>query len=251
MPPYELIIFFFLIAMLYSSVGFGGGSSYLALLSLYGFDFKILRLIALACNIIVVSGGSLLFFRKGILKINDALPFVIFSIPAAFLGGLIRTDERTFFITLGGVLAASGIMLWFRKRKETYPEKTTTRKTWFGAVVGSGIGFLSGFVGIGGGIFLAPVLHFSGWGSAKKIAATSSFFILCNSVSGISGQLLQFESGAFQWSAVLPLVAAVLIGGQIGSGISTSMKSAYYIQKTTAVLILFVGMRLLYVNLSI
>jgi hypothetical protein len=251
MPPYELILFFFLIAMLYSSVGFGGGSSYLALLSLYGFDFKILRLTALACNIVVVSGGSLIFLRNKILRLKDAVPFVVFSIPAAFAGGMIRTSEKTFFITLGMVLLVSGILLWFRKKSVEKHLDEQSPKTWFGAVTGTAIGFLSGFVGIGGGIFLAPVLHFTGWGSAKKIAATSSFFILCNSISGIGGQLLQFENESFQWEIIIPLVLAVLAGGQIGSRISTNVKSSYYIRKTTAVLIVFVGLRLLYVNLNL
>jgi hypothetical protein len=232
-------------------VGFGGGSSYLALLSLYGFDFKILRLTALACNIVVVSGGSLLFLKKKILNIKDALPFVIFSIPAAFAGGLIRTGEKTFFITLGFVLVLSGILLWFRKERNISYNSPKAQNKWFGALVGTGIGFLSGFVGIGGGIFLAPVLHFTGWGSAKKIAATSSFFILCNSISGISGQLLQIEMITFNWHIILPLVLAVFAGGQIGSRISSGIKSAFYIRKTTALLILFVGLRLLYVNLHL
>jgi uncharacterized protein len=246
---YELAFIFFFIALLYSSVGFGGGSSYLAILALYGFDYKLLRFTALICNILVVSNGSFHYYKKGWLKIKSVLPFILSSIPFAFLGGSIRTSEKVFFISLGIVLSLAAILLWFRKRPLERSRENAKESIGINILIGVIAGFISGFLGIGGGIFLAPLLHFKNWGDSKKIAAASSFFILCNSISGISGQMTQLQFSQIDLSAIIPLLIAVFAGSMIGARLSTGMVSTTYIRKFTAILIFFVGIRLLYLNL--
>ncbi len=247
---FELPILFFLIALLYSSIGFGGGSSYLALLALYGVEFRSLRLIALMCNIIVVSNGSILYLRKGILKLKDVLPFLSTSIPFAFIGGTIKTPEKLFYITLGFVLCAAAFFLWLKKEPAAINRQDFSGRKWaLSLVIGAAIGLLSGFVGIGGGIFLAPVLHFFNWNTPKSIAATSSFFILCNSIAGIGGQLSQIALPELNSIEIFSLLMAVFLGGLIGSKISIRLGNTNYIRRLTAFLLLFVGIRLLYLNL--
>ncbi len=184
----EIIIIFFFIALIYSSVGFGGGSSYLAVLALYEFPFKEMRLIALICNIIVVTGGTIAFIRHGQLVWKKTLPLIIASIPLAFLGASVRISADLFFEILGVTLIIAAMLLWIK----TLPVQTDTeiKKNYLkNGVLGGGIGFLSGLVGIGGGIFLSPLLNPDKWGSPKQIAATASIFILVNSLSRIAGQM--------------------------------------------------------------
>lgn len=239
---------FLIIATLYSSVGFGGGSSYLALLALVFISFFTIRSTALICNLIVVSGSSYLYWKKGHLDFKKFLPFIITSIPLAFFGARFRLSENTFFIILGSTLIISALALIYqtvnRKQSEeinpNYPPYVTY-------VLGAGIGLLSGIAGIGGGIFLAPILNHMRWDKSIKIAALASFFILVNSISGIGG-LLTKGTFEFPWIEGLGLVAAVFIGGQIGIRLSLSKLRGKGIRIITAVLVLFVGMRLLLVH---
>ena len=153
-----LIPIFFLIAMVYSSAGFGGGSSYLAILSLFSFEFTTIRIVALLCNIAVVTGSAWIFYQKGYLKIRQILPLVLLSIPFAFLGGQIKISQDGFFILLGSTLLAASLLMMISK-----PKKTIHLPRLSNAIIGGSIGFLSGVVGIGGGIFLSPLLYLSRW----------------------------------------------------------------------------------------
>ena len=248
MPVILLAILFALVAVLYAAVGFGGGSSYNALLVLSGMDYRVLPSIALTCNILVVSGGVYHFHKLGFLSLKKLLPFVVLSVPLAWYGGQLAVQESTFVGLLGLALLLTGIQLMWGPNFGEAAEKSSAQSPWIiGLPLGGGIGLLSGIIGIGGGIFLAPVLYFLGWGKPKHIAALASGFILVNSMAGLAGQLMKHGSNspASDWIASWPLFLAVLIGGQLGSRLGSKVLPESWIQKFTAVLILYVAARLL------
>ena len=240
-----LCLCFFVVATLYSSVGLGGGSSYLALLALLLGEFFVIRSIALICNLIVVSGNTYLYFKNGHFKIRDFLPFILTSIPLAYVGASIRLEEYVFFIILGCALVASSLVLvsqTFLKKGVIHAPKTYPK--YLSYFLGGCIGLLSGLVGIGGGIFLAPILYHLQWGKAIKIAALASFFILVNSLSGIAG-LVQGNMLALPWKETLALSISVLVGGQLGIRISLKRLTPNGIKRVTALLVFIVGVRIL------
>lgn len=226
-------------------MGFGGGSSYLALLALYGFEYELLRLTALLCNITVVIGGTYIFYRLGYLKINKVIPLALISIPLAFVGGRIQLEESSFFILLGLTLLLAGLLILTGKKSYQEENIVAYEGQLLNGGIGGSIGFLSGLVGIGGGIFLSPVLHLLKWDNAKTIAATCSAFILVNSISGILGQLSR-GLPALNWTMVGLLVIAVFAGGQLGSRMGAIRFSQIIVRRMTAVLIIFVGVRILW-----
>ena len=246
--PIMLALSFLVTAILYAAVGFGGGSTYNALLVLHGADYRILPAIALACNIIVVSGGVWHFGRAGHISLRRLAPFLVASVPAAWIGGRIAVSETLFIGLLGGALLISGLRLAFQRAPATDQIAAVTPPLPLSLAIGGGLGLISGLVGIGGGIFLAPVLYFIKWGSAKTIAAACSLFILANSVSGLSGHLMKLQDLAILPLAIAywPLLPAVFIGGQIGSWLGTRGLEPALIKRLTAVLILYVAARLLY-----
>lgn len=235
---------FFVTALLYASVGYGGGSTYNALLALSGVDYRVLPAIALACNIVVVSGGSIRFARAGITPWRGAITLTAIAAPAAFLGGLTPIGEKSFLALLGASLVLTALTMVVPTREREGQETVLAR--WM-PLVAAPIGYLAGLVGIGGGIFLAPLLHLSRWNSARAIAATASLFILVNSLFGLGGQLL--KGGADRLASAvslgLPLLIAVAIGGQIGSLLASRLLPPKWIRWLTAVLTLWVGVRLL------
>ena len=247
-----LALLFGITALLYAAVGFGGGSTYNALLVLNGTDYRILPTIALLCNIIVVAGGSWRFWRSGHIRLTRILPWILVSVPAAWLGGRLAVSETLFIGLLGLSLLVAGIQLIF-ERKETVAEgaqNSVPRTISYG--VGGGIGFLSGMVGIGGGIFLAPILYLLRWGSPREIAGPASVFILVNSVAGLAGQLMKIEAdfgvanGIDLLSPYWLVFPAVLIGGQIGSRLGSLHIPPMLVKRLTALLILYVAARLLW-----
>lgn len=235
-----LITSFFFIALIYASVGFGGGSSYLALLAVMAVHFETIRPTALLCNIIVVTGGVYIFYKEGKLDIKKFWPFIVASIPLAFIGGYWKISESTFFVILGFSLIIAAVLLWVQP---AHLQKPKSNNLILNTALGSGIGFLSGLVGIGGGIFLSPILHMIKWDDAKKISALASLFILVNSISGIAGQIAR--AGSFDWPFMLPLLVAVLIGGQIGSRLGAKRLNPVYIKRITGILILVAGINIL------
>lgn len=242
-----LALFFLLTAVLYASVGFGGGSTYSALLVLSDADYRILPALALICNIIVVTGGVLAFARAGHLRARALLPFFITSIPAAWLGGRIIIPEMLFVGMLGLCLLAAGVHMMIN-HTDTEQHKTAAVNRVIGYGVGGAIGFLGGLVGIGGGIFLAPILYGLRWGTPRQIAAACSLFILVNSIAGLAGQVMKLGDLGLAASIMpyWPLFPAVLIGGQIGSRLATTRISASLIKRMTAILIFYVSARLLW-----
>ena len=243
-PDFIILLFsFFVIAIIYSSVGFGGGSSYLALLAqpMFALLPDTIRPTALLCNIIVVTSGTIIFYREGKINWKDVWPFLVSSIPFAYLGGLWRLENQTFFIVLGCTLVLAAIALWIKP--ENVHAENRLNKTPINMLLGGGIGFLSGLVSIGGGIFLSPILHFLNWSEAKRISALASLFILVNSISGLAGQLQQ--RATINWNFIWPLLLAVFIGGQIGSRLGAQKFNPVYVKRITAALILVAGGKIL------
>ena len=233
---------FFVIALFYSSVGFGGGSSYLAVLSLVLTDLPTIRTVALLCNVAVVMGNCFIYWRAGSLNMSKALPFVLLSVPAAFVGGTIRLTETAFFVTLGLVLISAALLLVGQAERPAVA--SATRPSYLlPPALGGGIGLLSGVVGIGGGVFLSPVLHLLRWDTGPRIAALASFFILVNSLAGLMGL---GAGGALRMGGWLPwvLLGAVVAGGQLGSRLGLNVLGIRYIRLATAGLVFIVGLRL-------
>ncbi|MFD1770260.1 sulfite exporter TauE/SafE family protein [Sphingobacterium suaedae] len=242
---WEICLFFLGIAFVYSSVGFGGGSSYLALLAVYGLPYQELRLIALLCNVIVVTGGVWVYVQAKQLDWRKTMPLVLTSVPMAYLGAIVKISQTTFFVLLGVSLMIAALLLWFEKKgggtsdRVHSQEKSTLRDISFGGT----IGFLSGMVGIGGGIFLSPFLNLTRWDTAKKIAATASLFILVNSLAGIVGQLSKLPAQVDSVRLGL-LCLAVLIGGQLGARVSITWNPRL-IKRITAILVFIAGSNVL------
>ncbi len=243
---WEIILLFFVIAILYSSVGFGGGSSYLAILALTGIAFIQIRAIALLCNIIVVTGGTYIFAKNGHYNWKKVFSLVLLSVPMAFVGGYLKISQMFFFVLLGITLVVAALLMWFSKNISNFQLKSNNKTSISkNASIGGIIGFISGMVGIGGGVFLAPVLHLINWDTPKKIAATSSFFILVNSISGLIGQ---FQNPDFfiEPKITFILMFTVFIGGQIGSRLSANFISSFVLKRITAIVIAIVGIRILW-----
>jgi uncharacterized membrane protein YfcA len=236
---------FALTALLYASVGFGGGSTYSALLALSGFDYQLLPVLSLACNIVVVGGSTVRFARAGLTPWRGAALLTAIAAPAAFLGGLTPIKEAAFLTLLGVSLVLTGLTLLVPQTPT--PEGTPTRVARWMPLAAAPIGYLAGLVGIGGGIFLAPLLHLTRWNSARAVAATAALFILVNSLFGLGGQLIKNgpERMGEAISLGLPLVIAVAIGGQIGSLLAVRFLPQAAIRWLTAALTIWVGARLL------
>jgi uncharacterized protein len=231
-------------AVLYASVGYGGGSTYSALLALAGVNYRLLPAIALACNIVVVTGSTIRFARAGITPWRGAAVLTGVAAPAAFLGGLTPIGEGAFLTLLGASLVVTALSMLVPVGESDGPSTRLARWMPFAAAP---IGYLAGVVGIGGGIFLAPLLHLARWDNARAVAATASLFILVNSLFGLAGQML--KGGADRLASAitlgLPLLVAVAIGGQIGSLLAARLLPPQWIRWLTAALTLWVGARLL------
>jgi uncharacterized membrane protein YfcA len=242
---WHIILLFFSVAVLYSSVGFGGGSSYLAILALTGLAFSQIRAISLFCNIVVVTGNVFIYIHHKKYNWKKVIPLVFFSTPFAFLGGYLRINQTFFFILLGVTLLFAAITMWISKHLNSSKQDVTNLSVSKNAGYGGFIGFISGMVGIGGGIFLAPLLHLIHWDTPSKIAATASFFILVNSIAGLIGQYTNPDF-FIDWNLTSVLLITVFIGGQIGSRLSNKLLKPIQLKKATAILIAFVSIRILY-----
>ena len=241
-----LAALFFLTALLYASVGFGGGSTYTALLVISGTDYRLVPVLALTCNILVVSGNVWRYRRAGLIDFKKIWPLIIISVPAAWLGGRMHISETLFIGLLWAALLFAGTRLLLNRQTPDIAATSKKRAVWLSPLIGGGIGFYAGLVGIGGGIFLAPVLHFMRWGSAKHIAAACSLFILVNSMSGIWGQMMKLGDLLIidQTLAYWPILPAVIIGGLIGNHIGITRLSDTLLKRLTGGLIVFVALRL-------
>ena len=239
-----LTIFFFITAILYSSVGFGGGSTYLALLLIWDIPYYIFPIIALFCNIIVVSGNSINFIRSGNINFKLVLPFLVGSVPLAFFGASLSIDKDIFELILFIILIIAGFFLLIESRffnQENF--KINKIPKFISISIGSVIGFFSGLVGIGGGIFLSPLLFLLKAGYPKNITSSASIFILINSIFGIGGQLTK-DIVLSEFLNYWPLFLSVLIGGQIGNFLNIKFLSNKVLAFMTSLLVIFVAIRM-------
>ena len=239
-----LSILFFVTALIYSSVGFGGGSTYLAILLIWGVPYTIFPVIALVCNIIVVSGNSINFIRSKNININLLFPYLIGSIPFAFIGGSITIEKSLFEILLFCVLLVAGIFLLIESKSFNKEQiKINQIPRLISISIGAIIGFMSGLVGIGGGIFLSPLLFLMKAGYPRHITSSASLFILINSIFGIAGQLTKdqiLDQVIIYW----PLFLSVLVGGQIGSVLNIKFLPNKILALLTSFLVIFVAIRI-------
>ena len=239
-----LSILFFVTAILYSSVGFGGGSTYLALMLIWSIPYYIFPIIALSCNIIVVSGNCYNYIKAGNLNLKLLIPYLIGSIPLAFIGGSLHLEKDLFEILLFFVLTIAGLLLLFKfKSYDDNEEKCKQVPIFISILIGGVLGFISGIVGIGGGIFLSPILFLIRAGKPKHIVTTASLFILINCIFGIIGQLTKnavIDEVYNYWY----LLIAVLIGGQIGNFLNLKIFPTRILALLTSLLVLFVSVRM-------
>ena len=239
-----LSILFFIAAILYSSVGFGGGSTYLALLLIWNVPYFIFPVLALSCNIIVVSGNCLNYIRTGNLNVKLLIPYLIGSIPMSYLGGALIVEKELFEILLFLVLSVAGFLLLLNFK--SYDDKESSYKKvpkFFSILIGGILGFLSGIVGIGGGIFLSPILFLLRAGRPKHIVTTASLFILINSIFGIIGQLSK-NSILSEITNYWYLLLVVFLGGQIGNYLNLKIFPTRILALITAILVIFVAFRM-------
>ena len=239
-----LTLSFFVTSILYSSVGFGGGSTYLALLLIWEIPYYIFPVIALLCNIIVVSGNSFNYVRAGNHNFKLLIPFLIGSVPFAFFGGTLQMSKETFELILFFILMLAGVLLLINNKSYEVNNLIIYKLNFiYSFLIGSAIGLISGIVGIGGGIFLSPILFLLKAEKPKIIATTASLFILINSISGLLGQFTK-ENILNELINYWPLFFSVLIGGLIGNYLNIKIFSNRILAVMTSLLVIFVSIRI-------
>lgn len=238
-----LIPSIFLVAVLYSSVGHGGASGYLAVLALAGFARPEITPVVLVLNILVAVTGFVQYYLAGYFLPRLLLLFVVTSIPGAFIGGMIPVSEKVYAGLLGAALLAAAFRFLFLSRLVTAPTRSGGGPTYrTGLPIGLLLGILSGMVGVGGGIFLSPLLLLLGWADAKETAAVSSAFIVLNSLSGLAAHFLRGNPPAGE--LLFPLAVTVLIGGYAGSSMGARRLSLLSLQHLLGVVLLVAGLKL-------
>lgn len=236
----------FIVALLYSSVGHAGASGYIAVMSLLGLAPAVIKPTALALNILVALIAAWQFWRAGHFRWALFWPFAVPAVPAAFVGGWISLPTRIFTLLLGAVLLWSAWRFFFEPKTPQAvaadaPDRPPPRTAALAS--GAGIGLLSGLTGTGGGIFLTPLLLMMGWAQPKTAAAVSALFILMNSTSGLLGNWASTRNLPDE----LPLLlAAVLVGGTIGSFMGSRRLPATRIKRLLAVVLVIAGLKLLF-----
>ncbi|MEO1656662.1 MAG: sulfite exporter TauE/SafE family protein [Pseudomonadota bacterium] len=241
-----LALAFAVTAAVYASAGFGGGSTYTALLVASGVEAAVLPIVSLSCNILVVAGATWRHAAHGNVPWQGVVPLTLCSVPMAWLGGRLPVGEEVFLALLGSALLVAALLMFIRPAgREATAKAELPRVALYGA--GASVGLLSGIVGIGGGIFLAPLMHLIAWDTPRRIAATSSVFILVNSLAGLAGQVTKggMERLA-EVSSFWPLAIAVVVGGQVGARLAAGRLPETQIRRLTGVIVLIVALRLIW-----
>lgn len=232
---------FFLIALSYASVGHGGASGYLALLALAPMALAPdqMAATALTLNLVVAGTGLVAFARAGHFEGRLAWPFLAASVPAAFLGGVTPVSVRAYAALLAGSLSIAAVRLFITGRRN---DPLRPPRSSIAVPVGAGVGWLSGAIGVGGGIFLSPLLVLFRWANAKQTAAASAAFILVNSAAGLAGR---FVRGALGYGMLWPLLIAAFAGGIVGSHLGANHFSGALLKRLLAVVLLVAALKLL------
>ncbi len=215
-----LLTLIFVIAVLYSSAGFGGASGYLLVMSFFGIPANIMSSTALVLNIFVSSISFLNYYRAQHFRRSLLFPFLVTSIPAAFVGGMFKLSQQTYTSLLYMLLTYLALrMIFFPSLSDKSDWSPRPVPLWAALVSGAFIGLLSGMIGIGGGIFLSPLIILTGWGNSKQAAASTGAFIAINSLSGLLGRWLggTFAFGAAQIPMLIAGLAGALLGGHLGA----------------------------------
>ncbi|NIR14627.1 MAG: sulfite exporter TauE/SafE family protein [Desulfobacterales bacterium] len=232
---YYLAGLFFLIAFVYSSVGLGGGSSYTALMAVFGMNTLEIPMISLTLNLFATSVGSYNFIRNKHARLRLILPFLISSIPMAYVGGALQLPKEIFYwvLLISLLLVAARIYIW---------EQTTVKlnlgqaaKLVISFLIGSVLGLIAGIVGIGGGIYLVPIIIILGLGTEKEAAACGVIFVWINSLSGL---IARFQYNPIDLTSHIPLISAVLIGSALGSFMGSFKYSPKTMQRILGIVII-------------
>ncbi|MGD8925247.1 MAG: sulfite exporter TauE/SafE family protein [Thioalkalispiraceae bacterium] len=239
MPEYEyslyLIPILFFVAFLYSSVGLGGGSSYTAILAIFSINYLAIPTISLTLNLFVTSISAVTFIINRHVRLNLLLPFLLASMPLAYLGGSLHLQKDIFLWILWASLIFVVIRIYFVKQINLKLEIKPRQKLVISITAGMLLGFIAGVVGIGGGIYLIPLILVLGLGSAKQAAACGAIFVWVNSAIGLSARLVHQPINLLDY---LPLIIAVVIGGLLGSYLGASRYSAKTVEKTLGLVII-------------
>ena len=241
LPSSSLALLVFAIAFLYSSVGFGGGSGYLAAMSLFAISSQLMASTTLALNILVAGAAFLAYLTAGHFSARLLGPFLLTSVPAAFLGGYLRVEEQIYLLLLYLALAYIGVRLLLTS-DEAQDSNHVLSFSWpIVLLSGLGIGLLAGIVGLGGGIFLAPLIVLTGWGTPKQAAAAAAGFIVVISASGLLGRIVgdNFVFGLLGL-ALLPLG---LVGGLLGSRLGARYLSGQTLRRILGIVMLLAVVR--------
>ena len=230
----------FFVSLLYSSVGHAGASGYIAVMTLFSLTPAEIRPTALALNILVACIATWQFYRAGHFAWSLFWPFVVLSVPMAFVGGYLNVPTHTFKLLVGGVLLLSAAQLIVRPSLDGDPKPPNKLVA---IAAGAGLGLLSGLTGTGGGIFLTPLLIFMRWARTKNAAGVSAPFILLNSISGLTGNI---SSTSNVPSVVWPLLAAVAVGGSIGSYAGSRKLPTLAIKRLLAAVLVIAGLKLIF-----
>lgn len=245
MEPTTILIFaaIFVVAVLYSSVGHGGASGYLAVMAFLAVAPEVTRPTALLLNLFVASIGTVQFYRAGYFSWRLFLPFAAGSIPMAFVGGMIHLPTDVYRIVLGAVLCMAAVRLAIHLKSDDAVKDPPIVAC---LLIGAAIGLLSGMVGVGGGIFLTPILLLMHWAEARVAAGVSVLFILVNSVSGLVGQY--FKGALYGLPAeVWGWIGVAVVGGLIGSTLGSKRFTSMTLRRVLAVVLLFAGVKLILV----
>lgn len=230
-----IAIIFFIVALIYSSVGLGGGSSYTAFLVIFGFGTLTIPLISLTLNILVTSIGGYHFIRHRHARIRLIAPFLLSSIPMAYLGGALQIPSQGFqwVLLLSLIVVAYRIFFW--KKTAFNLQISDTGKLVVSVIAGAILGLVAGIVGIGGGIYLVPLILLLGLGTAKEAAACGCIFVWLNSVAGLLSRL---QYNTVDLLPFIPMAFAVILGGAIGSYMGSSRFSSQKVEKILGIVVL-------------
>ncbi|NLE85523.1 MAG: sulfite exporter TauE/SafE family protein [Myxococcales bacterium] len=235
---------FFVVAFLYASVGHAGASGYLAVMALLSHAPETIKPISLLMNCVVATIASVAFIRAGHFDGRVLLPFAVTSIPLAFLGGTLRLDPALFRTFAGVFLLGASLLLFLREHLRPRDEPRPVRLP-LALTLGAGIGVVSGMLGVGGGIFLTPLLIVLGWAPVKTAAGVSALFILCNSLMGLLGHVSEFAELPL---ATLPFCGAALAGGYLGAHLGATRLDPRVVHWILRIVLLGAGLKFLLVR---